>query len=125
MGIYKSLRGKPDNEESLRKSNNKESPVYFGPFLAHEGPVLTGYTCGNTPQEGCLTLDPTVRIHSCKKDVPCSGLKGKVVWIRPIVARLKDGTEMIEKGVGGGGQDLVEQSQLELDEDTIAHILFE
>jgi len=116
MGIYKSLRG---------KSENKDNPAYSGPFLAHEGPVLTGYTCGNTPQEGCLTLDPTVRIHSCKKGVPCPGIDDNVVWIRPIVARLKDGTEMVEKGVGGGGQDLVEQSQLQLDDDTIAHVLFE
>lgn len=45
--------------------------------------------------------------------------------IRPIVARLRDGTELAEKGVGGGGQDLVDESQLELDTDLIAHVLSE
>ncbi|TVY91467.1 Protein artemis [Lachnellula willkommii] len=113
LRIYKSLRGKSDND------------LPSGPFLAHEGPVLTGYTCGNTPQEGCLTNDPTVRIHSCKKGVPCPGIDEKVVWIRPIVTRLKNGTELEEAGIGGGGQDLIEQSQLELDDDSIAQILFE
>jgi len=87
--------------------------------------VLTGYTCGNTPQEGCLTNDATARIHSCKKGVSCPGIDEKVVWIRPIVTRLKNGTELVEAGIGGGGQDLIEQSQLELDDDSIAQILFE
>lgn len=48
-----------------------------------------------------------------------------MVWIRPIVTRLKNGTELVEAGIGGGGQDLIEQSQLELDDDSIAQILFE
>lgn len=37
-----------------------------------------------------------------------------MVWITPIVARLKDGTEIVEMGIGGGGGDLKQHAELEL-----------
>jgi hypothetical protein len=118
LRLYESLRGKRSKDDNLLPS---------GPFLAHEGPVLTGYTCGNTPQDGCLTSDPTVRLHSCAKGVPCSTINDNdnVVWIRPIVTRRKNGDEIPEVGVGGGGEDLLQRPQLELDSDAITQIISE
>jgi len=87
-----------------------------GPFLAHEGPVLTGYKCGNTPQVGCLTSDHNVRIHSCEKGMHCAAINDdKTVWIRPIVTRTTNGDEIAEMGLGGGGGDLTQRPELELD----------
>ncbi|TVY75938.1 Protein artemis [Lachnellula suecica] len=116
LRLYQSLRGSTDKKDNTLPS---------GPFISHEGPVLTGYTCGNTPQEGCLTDDPTVRIHSCTKGVPCPAINEDIVWIRPIVTRAMNGDEVAEIGVGGGGQDLAQESELELDNESIAHILSE
>jgi DNA cross-link repair 1C protein len=100
--MYQSLRG-----DSTDKAQS-------GPFLAHAGPVLTGYQCGNTPQVGCLTSDPDARLHSCEKALPCSTLNDKTVWIRPIITRI-NGVEILEVGVGGGLGDLTQRPELELD----------
>lgn len=106
LRLYKALRG------------NAADPTKEGTAaLAHEGPVLTGYTCGNTPIPGCLTDDHTVRLHSCEKGL-CQSIdenNKNIVWIRPIVTRTKDGAEMAEVGVGGGGEDLSRHPELELD----------
>jgi hypothetical protein len=107
LGIYESLRGTPDTKDPSGKYSS-------GPFLAHEGPALAGWKCGNTPQVGCLTSDPEARIHSCEKESGCPSLNNKTVWIRPIVARTEHG-EIAEVGVGGGGGDLTGQPQLEVD----------
>ncbi len=79
---------------------------------------MTGYVCGNTPQEGCLTGDQTVQLHSCEKGMHCPAINDKTVWIKPIIARTKHG-EMAEVGVGGGGGDLAQRPELELDNDFI------
>ncbi|KAJ8130232.1 hypothetical protein O1611_g3398 [Lasiodiplodia mahajangana] len=81
--------------------------------LAKEAPALVGFTCGNSPHEGCLTSDETVRIHSCEKGTGCSAMESKpVVWIRPIVTHLKDGRDVMEVGLGGGGEDLTQATTL-------------
>ncbi|RDL42392.1 uncharacterized protein BP5553_02371 [Venustampulla echinocandica] len=90
-----------------------------GTFLPHDGPVLAGYKCGNTPQPGCLTTDQSARIHSCEKGMKCSAINDKTIWIRPIVTRSKNKTEIAEVGVGGGGGDLTQRPELELDNDSI------
>ena len=112
MRLYESLRGKH------KSSKDPTDDSYLsGPFLAHEGPALTGYKCGNTPQLGCLTSDPKVRIHSCEKGLHCQSLNEKTVWIRPIITRTKHG-EMAEVGVGGGGGDLKQRPELVLDSES-------
>src|ERR1700710_2015423 len=69
MRLYQSLRG------DLSDKNNLSTC-----FLTHEGPVLAGYQCGNTPQIGCLTNDINVRIHSCEKGMHCEAINEKTVW---------------------------------------------
>lgn len=44
-----------------------------------------------------------------------------VVWIRPIVTHLKDGRDVREVGLGGGGDDLTQTMTLTLD--TISRVL--
>ena len=79
---------------------------------------MTGYVCGNIPQEGCLTDDQTVRLHSCEKGMHCPTITDKTVWIKPIITRTQFG-EMAEVGVGGGGGDLTQRPELELDNDFV------
>ncbi|KAI1170087.1 artemis protein [Nemania sp. FL0916] len=82
--------------------------------LAKEAPALVGFTCGNRPHEGCLTADENVRIHSCEKGTSCSVMETKpIVWIRPIVTHLQDGRDVMEVGIGGGGEDLAQATTLE------------
>ncbi|KEF62241.1 uncharacterized protein A1O9_00213 [Exophiala aquamarina CBS 119918] len=76
-----------------------------------EGPALTGFTLGNAYHAGCLTKtnDSAIKIHSCEPGTPChSKIKNQenLVWISPIISRLKDGTEVRELGAGGGWGDL-------------------
>ncbi|KAL3425052.1 artemis protein [Phlyctema vagabunda] len=106
--MYRALRGEPATE-----SNS----------LSREGPALAGYQCGNAPQHGCLTQDPSGRIHSCEKGANCPAIDGNIVWIRPIIARTKDGHEIGEIGVGGGGGDLTQSPELEVDSDTVLEYL--
>ncbi|ODA81458.1 hypothetical protein RJ55_04425 [Drechmeria coniospora] len=75
--------------------------------------ALTGHMCGNTPLPGCLTSDVDVRLHSCEKGNMCSAAKHPaVVRIQPIVAHLPNGTNLVEAGVGGGGEDLEREAEL-------------
>ena len=113
MRLYASLRGKPHDPK-----DHTDDSYLSGPFLAHEGPALTGYKCGNALREGCLTTDPNVRIHSCEKGLHCDKLNDKTVWIRPIVTRTASG-EMSEVGVGGGGEDLTRRLEIELDSEGV------
>ncbi|GAB1315854.1 DNA repair metallo-beta-lactamase domain-containing protein [Madurella fahalii] len=103
MLMFRSLVSKhPDNQ--------------FAPqlHLAPEAPGLVGFMCGNTYHPGCLTLDETVRLHSCEKGNYCQTVqKSPVVWIRPIIARLPDGLYIAEVGVGGGGDDLEREAELD------------
>ncbi len=57
-------------------------------------------------------------MHSCEKGIYCSAINEKTVWIKPIIARTKDG-EIGEIGVGGGVNDLIQRPELELDNDFV------
>ncbi|KAI1814257.1 hypothetical protein GGS20DRAFT_549191 [Poronia punctata] len=102
MRVFESLVTKPkDNRWAART------------HLAKEAPALIGFTCGNNHHEGCLTRNENVRIHSCEKGMGCSVMENKpVVWIRPIVTHLKNGQDVTEVGVGGGGEDLTQTTTL-------------
>ncbi|KAI0505185.1 artemis protein [Xylaria bambusicola] len=102
MRVFESLVTKPkDNRWAIQT------------HLAKEAPALVGFTCGNSLHEGCLTRDENVRIHSCEKGMGCSVMDTKpIVWIRPIVTHLKDGRDVMEVGIGGGGEDLAQASVL-------------
>ncbi|KAI1798803.1 Metallo-hydrolase/oxidoreductase [Daldinia bambusicola] len=103
MGIYKSLAIKPSDNRFAAQTH-----------LSTEAPYLVGFTCGNNQREGCLTLDEDARIHSCEKGISCKAMETKpIVWIQPIVAHLTDGRDMIEVGIGGGGDDLTPKPTLE------------
>ncbi|KAI9817172.1 MAG: hypothetical protein M1827_001284 [Pycnora praestabilis] len=84
---------------------------------ALEGPALSGYKCGNRQQPGCLTRNEDTRLHSCERGTTCSGLKkGRVVSITPIISRSTAGAELRELGAGGGGGDLNQIHELELND---------
>ncbi len=104
LGLYKSLKVK-------NSSSQFDSQFHLAP----EAPGLVGFLCGNSEHQGCLTEDEAVRIHSCERPDYCSTVKkaARVVWIRPIVARLDGGHDLTEVGVGGGGNDLEQQSELD------------
>lgn len=110
MRLYRSLSVRYESKDSV---NGKH---IYDALLSHDGPALAGFKCGNTPQLGCLTDDPNldVRIHSCEKGLHCNKINAKTVWIRPIIARTREG-EMAEVGVGGGGGDLSRHVDLILD----------
>lgn len=81
--------------------------------MTSEAAALTGFVCGNTPHPGCLTRDENVRLHSCEKGNYCHVVNtSDVVWICPVVAHLSDGEDLIEMGVGGGGDDLEREVEL-------------
>ncbi|KAL0942094.1 DNA repair protein [Colletotrichum truncatum] len=83
--------------------------------LCQEAPALVGYICGNTHHPGCLTRDEHVRLHSCERANLCSVARSpNVVSIQPIVAHLADGGEITEAGVGGGGDDLERDAELDV-----------
>lgn len=103
MKVYKSLVAKD--------AGNKFGAQFH---MAREAPGLVGFMCGNTHHAGCLTLDETVPLHSCEKGNYCSTVqKGPVVRIQPIIAHLPDGQDLSEIGVGGGGDDLERDAELD------------
>jgi hypothetical protein len=108
MRLYQSLNG--DFSGGERPS---------GSYLSQEAPILTGHKVGNTDHPGILTLDTTVRLHSCENAIRCSHLDDKTVWIRPIITRTPSGQEIGEMGVGGGGGDLAQRPEVELDNDAM------
>jgi DNA cross-link repair 1C protein len=86
-----------------------------------ETAALTGFQLGNDQRPGCLTENENVRIHSCEPGEPCHlALKKnmKLVWITPIISRLKDGSELREVGAGGGWRDLYPKTEVKLEDDT-------
>ncbi|KAK4187205.1 protein artemis [Podospora australis] len=102
MVIYRSLVAKD--------SNNRYGAQFH---LAPEAPGLVGFMCGNTYHEGCLIDDDTVRLHSCEKGNYCKTVQeSSVVWIRPIITRT-NGQDVAELGVGGGGEDLEQEVELD------------
>lgn len=103
LKIYRSLQHKP---------SPKGEPGPSFP-LCSEASALVGYMCGNSPHDGCLTSDTNVRIHSCEKGNMCeTAQEPSVVRIQPIVARLPDGSQLAEEGVGGGGDDLERAAEI-------------
>ncbi|KAI2628507.1 Metallo-hydrolase/oxidoreductase [Hypoxylon sp. NC1633] len=103
MGVYKSLATKSSDNRFAAQTH-----------LTKDAPYLVGFTCGNNHRAGCLTLDENVRIHSCEKGMGCAVLETKpVVSIQPIVAHLRNGRDMVEVGIGGGGDDLAQKPNLE------------
>jgi len=94
----------------------KDASSKFGKqfYLSPEAAGLMGFMCGNTFHPGCLTLDENVRLHSCEKGNYCQKVLGSpVVRIQPVVTRLPDGQEIAEAGVGGGGDDLNRDAELD------------
>lgn len=94
----------------------KDSTSKFGTqfHLSHEAPGLMGFMCGNTYHAGCLTLEENVRLHSCERGNYCQTvLRSRVVRIQPVITRLPDGQEVAELGVGGGGDDLNRDAELD------------
>jgi DNA cross-link repair 1C protein len=87
-------------------------------FNVPEAPALNGFQAGNHVQPGCLTIDSSgLRIHSCEPGTACHAKLTKskgVVWITPIITRLRDGTEVYEVGAGGGGGDLYQTAELDI-----------
>lgn len=113
MSIYNSLVI-PIERPNKAPTKTLTKEIYEELYLSAEAPNLTGFSCGNTRQHGCLTLDHTVRLHSCEKGNYCETVRNSsVVWIRPIVARLPDGQSMEELGVGGGGDDFQRDAELD------------
>ncbi|KAK4666018.1 hypothetical protein QC763_407530 [Podospora pseudopauciseta] len=105
MSIYQSL---------VAKDTDNRFGTQF--HLSHEAPALVGFMCGNTYHSGCLTLDQNVRLHSCEKGNYCPTVQknlSSVVWIQPIITRLSNGQDIAELGVGGGGEDLQREAELD------------
>ncbi|VBB80101.1 Putative protein of unknown function [Podospora comata] len=105
MSIYQSL---------VAKDTDNRFGTQF--HLSHEAPALIGFMCGNTYHSGCLTLDQNVRLHSCEKGNYCPTVQknlSSVVWIQPIVTRLPNGQDIAELGIGGGGEDLEREAELD------------
>lgn len=112
LRVYQSLRG-----------SGTHGKDYAGPAISSEGSVLAGYKCGNNEHAGILTRDQTVRLHSCEKGTECAAIKERnIVWIQPIVCR-NGVEEVLEVGIGGGGEDLTQKPELELDFNDITQIL--
>ncbi|KAF5025790.1 hypothetical protein F66182_2123 [Fusarium sp. NRRL 66182] len=100
---------------SSLKSQSTEARFNANIHLTPESPALTGHMCGNTPHQGCLTLDTNVRLHSCEKGNMCEvAQKATTVSIQPVIAHLPTGEDLAEVGVGGGGDDLRREAELDL-----------
>lgn len=76
-------------------------------------------------QAGCLTSDQNARLHSCERGTECSGIKSHdVVWITPVITRTGKGVDVPELGAGGGGGDLDQVHELELnDTDAVGRLM--
>lgn len=89
--------------------------AYQDVFLSPEAAALTGFWCGNEIQDGILTTDDHVRLHSCEKGTRCATMRSdNIVFITPIVAHLPENKDMEEVGIGGGAGDLEQQDELTL-----------
>jgi DNA cross-link repair 1C protein len=104
FGLFKALRG-----GSTPTSQTQSA-------LSYDASVLAGYKCGNREHPGILTLNENVRLHSCEKGTGCQTVNNSnIVWIRPIITRI-DGEDVNEMGIGGGGGDLQQQRELEIED---------
>ncbi|KAK0709662.1 beta-lactamase-like protein [Lasiosphaeria miniovina] len=126
MLIYSSLVAKGGSDGTSISTGTARLPQHQQQFhLCPEAAPLVGFIYGNTHHSGCLTTlhdvdthGERIRLHSCEKGNYCQTVveqssRGGVVWIRPITARLPDGQDIAEVGVGGGGDDL--EREVELD----------
>ncbi|KAG8533820.1 uncharacterized protein KY384_001561 [Bacidia gigantensis] len=101
--LYQSLAFKNANAKSSSKlcpdSSHNLNPC-------HESPALSGFSVGHHSQEGCLTKNASVRLHSCELGTKCGALESpNTVFIRPIVSRDVKGHILIEPGAMSGGRD--------------------
>jgi DNA cross-link repair 1C protein len=104
LGIYNSLK--------IRQNDSRFSPDFH---LVREAAALVGYMSGNSAQPGCLTSDCNVRLHCCERGNMCAVATGaSAVRIQPIIAHLPSGADLAEVGVGGGGDDLKRDAELDL-----------
>ena len=85
-------------------------------YSMFEGPALMGFPVGNQTQSGCLSASSKTRLHSCEPGMEChTKLKeSNIVYITPTIARLPDGSELLEIGAGGGFEDLNQTPELEM-----------
>jgi hypothetical protein len=111
--IFSSLTASPDQSS-------------FGSHLTPTAAALSGFMCGNSFQPGCLTANKDVRLHSCESGNMCSiARQSSVVRIQPVVASFPDGNVMHEAGIGGGGEDLEREMELEVPSTSDLHNLLE
>lgn len=95
--------------QSLRVKVAEDHDIHLSP----EAAALAGFPCGNGFQQGILTKDDHVRLHSCEKGTRCATMRdGGVVFITPIVAHLAENKDMEEVGIGGGAGDLEQKDEL-------------
>ncbi|KAL9117348.1 MAG: hypothetical protein Q9187_006115 [Circinaria calcarea] len=88
---------------------------------AQEGSSICGFKCGNRYQQGCLTDNISVRLHSCEKGTSCRVIEASpVVWITPIITRASNGLSVPELGAGGGGGDLLQSHEIDLSDTAAA-----
>ncbi|KAM0447820.1 hypothetical protein ACHAO4_008564 [Trichoderma viride] len=102
LRIFNSLTASPDRSG-------------YGSHLTSTAAALSGFMCGNSYQPGCLTANKNVRLHSCESGNMCSiARQASVVRIQPVIASFPDGNVMHEAGIGGGGEDLEREMELEV-----------
>ncbi|KAK5018274.1 swr1 complex component [Cryomyces antarcticus] len=100
--------------DRYRRSLYKSLSGVDSRLLSREVPALCGSDVGNHYQAGCLTSDPSVRLHSCERGTPCWIHSHDCVRITPIISRLDNGVELPELGAGGGKGDLSQMPELEI-----------
>ena len=82
---------------------------------------LLGFNIGNQTQDGCLTTEQDVRLHSCEHGTRCGKLaEVGVVYITPIISRTARGEVIPELGAGGGANDLLQSNELQLNDEVLA-----
>jgi len=125
MGLYKSLRH-TQIFQCVDKNGKNMKEAKVESLLAPEAAALCGHQCGNNDRPGCLTSNQKVRLHSCEAGTECEGIQSAdVVWITPIITRATDGTDVLEMGTGGGGGDLTQTHELDLDDPGVAFELLD
>ncbi|TLS24618.1 hypothetical protein PpBr36_08598 [Pyricularia pennisetigena] len=103
---------------SLVAKGNPKDPYATQFHMGPEVAALVGFMCGNTAHPGCLARDVNVRLHSCERGNYCKTVRdaeaaGTIVHIEPIITRLVGGEEVAEMGIGGGGDDLEREAELD------------
>ncbi|KAF2017901.1 hypothetical protein BU24DRAFT_346117, partial [Aaosphaeria arxii CBS 175.79] len=101
---------------SLSTAKNKELRDSRLGFDIREAAALCGFRNGNHIQQGCLTSNTNVRLHSCERGMGCpimdKDTDSNIVHIIPIISRT-NGVEIAEVGAGGGKGDLDQREELD------------